>query len=252
MLKQSLVGFLVAALAIACSSSDDASSGTGTDALYAECSTPNECQSGLCLTLKQNLQNKTGLCTQSCNDDGGCAGGRCVDLPPGIGGGSITKVCLASCTTDTDCKNGFVCTPSSEGNVCLVRASNDTPTSCTQDSDCKEAKAKCISSQNSTAKACTHALDAPDIFERECSADTVDACPGLTCLPLTANAQNKTGICTLACKQDADCPNASCVDFGTQKLCLGNCTTDTDCKNGYICVEDSDAPGTKHCFVAPK
>jgi hypothetical protein len=246
MLKRGLVGLGVAVLLIACGSSDDDT--TATNALYGECSTPNACATGLCLTLKQNLQNKPGVCTQSCTGDPDCAGGRCVDLPPGIGGGNITKVCLAACAADSDCKNGFVCTTSAQGNVCLVRNA-DSPTTCTQDSDCKEAKAQCISSQSSAAKACSKALDAPDVFERECTLDTAESCPGLTCLTLKANAQNKSGICTMGCANDEDCPGGACIDFGVQKLCMGTCKTDPDCANGYVCVDDPDTTDKKFCFV---
>lgn len=243
MLDRKLVSLFVAAVLVACSSSDDASSG---GAAQTECDAPTDCASSLCLTLKPNLQNKAGICTSQCTDDTQCSGGKCVDISQ-LSPGTTTRICLASCALDRDCTNGFVCVGSESGNVCLARTA-DTPLPCTEDSQCTEAKAQCITGA-SGARACSHALDAADVFQRECTLETAGTCPGLACLTLKANAQKKSGICTMSCADDNDCPNAACVDAGTEKICLATCETDADCKNGYACTAEGGVSTRKVCLV---
>lgn len=231
-------------------SSGPAGNGTVTSrtSLLAECTGPAQCEGLVCLTLKQNPQNKAGICTAPCADDSACAGGKCVDIPATLGSG-ISRVCFASCATDADCGNGFVCVESGQGPVCFVRSA-DGPTPCTTDADCTEPKAQCFSSSTGI-KGCSRALDAPDVFERECSEETIGDCPGFLCLTLNPNAQNKSGICSLDCADDTDCPGGACVAFGDRNICLASCTDDEDCANGFVCVPEGPGSTRQVCLVEP-
>lgn len=87
-------------------------------ALQTECSaeTVNSCAGYACLTLGDNAQGKTGLCSFRCSENADCGDGVCVTLQ-GVGG-----ACLVPCSDNADCANGFVCVadPGGAGKACLV------------------------------------------------------------------------------------------------------------------------------------
>jgi hypothetical protein len=117
---------------------------------------------------------------------------------------------------------------------------------CMQDSDCAAPDAKCRKGDM-----CTGSLGG-EAFETECTAATEWNCAGIACTEFPANAQNKTGICTLPCDIDEDCgPGGACVDLGGSNLyCRSVCAVDADCANGFVCVDNPTGTG-KSCFVVP-
>lgn len=99
---------------------------------------------------------------------------------------------------------------------------------------------------------CTGPIDAL-AFQLECVREAPEACPGLVCIGLVDNLQDKTGICSLPCSDDAECGvNAACVALtAAQSYCLHTCATDPDCQNGFACVDDPGGRG-KACLVTPR
>jgi hypothetical protein len=73
---------------------------------------PNEeCGGEICVDLQganptANVQGKTGICAELCHNPNGCtAGGTCVAASDGV------VWCRQLCKADSDCLDGFVCTP---------------------------------------------------------------------------------------------------------------------------------------------
>jgi len=115
--------------------------------------------------------------------------------------------------------------------------------------ECGEEGARCMVA-TSGGQICTGAL-AGDSYEVECSAVTIDNCPGLSCITLNDNYQNKTGICTALCETDDHCgKNGVCLDFERDigKHCLSSCVSTTDCSGGFVCLP-AKQDGTKVCLV---
>ena len=93
------------------------------DSYEIECSTSNRiCPGRLCIELKANQQNKSGICSSTCfvalQDCG--QGAECIPRNQG----DIEGICLKKCTQDSECKNGFVCNieQGAPYGACLVRA----------------------------------------------------------------------------------------------------------------------------------
>jgi len=117
---------------------------------------------------------------------------------------------------------------------------------CVERDDCAEPSAVCRK-----GNLCTGPIDSL-AYQIECTRDAPESCPGLVCIGLVANLENKTGICSLPCADDAECgDNAACVALsGSQSYCLHTCLTEADCENGFTCVDDPDGRG-KACLVTP-
>jgi len=227
-------GFVLLAAIAACASTTSGSGAAGAtaDPYTKECTqdTVADCQGKLCLTLEGNTEGKTGVCSASCTTDAQCTGGICLH----IANGTIDQsLCFRSCQADGDCANGFACiqADTSGRKICLVHAVV-AGTKCTESSECTEAKAVCTTTDS--GKFCTGALDAPDVFQRECK--SANDCPGLACLTLKPNKQQKAGLCTLACTGDGDCPNGICASSPFGKYCVSKCQQATDCDNGFVCL----------------
>ena len=72
------------------------------------------CPGGRCLTLLDNPQGKSGICSARCNSDADCGnpGSICIELD--VGGS-----CLALCDSET-CINGYHCISDGSLGVCFV------------------------------------------------------------------------------------------------------------------------------------
>ncbi len=77
------------------------------DSYEKECSTKTveSCDGLVCLTLKANKQNMTGICTARCDDNPWACGegGKCAEMP------DKSQLCVSTCTSNADCGGGFVC-----------------------------------------------------------------------------------------------------------------------------------------------
>lgn len=176
---------------------------TTTGELGAACRTHDDCKSGLgCLGTADGFSD--GVCSRGCAAIACPTKSVCVDLRTTPAGASA---CMAACTGDGDCRNGYSCCKSLTG-----------------------------------ASACLPAAMCP-ATNLGASPDVGMACPaggacagGETC---QAGAPFPDGACTRACALgNADtCPsNARCVDTETGAWCLASCGGPGDCRPGYDCV----------------
>ncbi len=89
------------------------------------CNDAWSCESGQCLALGENTQNKPGICVSTCRRDTQCANDeRCATSP-----GGSSSYCLKACTHSTACADGFVCT-GHEPSVCFVEPKATSGGSC--------------------------------------------------------------------------------------------------------------------------
>lgn len=106
--------------------------------------------------------------------------------------------------------------------------------------ECGEDSARCFT-RTSGEGVCSGVLRG-ESYELDCSRPTVENCPGLVCIELNDNLQNKTGICSALCDEDADCGEGGrCIDFegDVGKRCLSKCASDEECSNGFICLNET-------------
>jgi len=53
------------------------------------------------------------------------------------------------------------------------------------------------------------------------------------------------GYCSAACTSPAECgPDAQCIEYCSQRLCLASCQRDTDCRVPYHCFSPGEDGGT--------
>lgn len=242
------VGLLL--LEAACTATSDRAAGESLDmpdAFTKECTlaTADACPGRFCVSLKENLDNRTGLCTARCSADADCPSGACL----AVKNEEIdANICFRTCESNADCPNGLTCIEDADSKrkICFVRTGKR-GSPCNDASECTEPKAACAEFRG--RRQCTGALDAPDIFERECAEPS--SCPGGVCIFLKPNVQEKAGICSMACAADADCPGGACLVFGQEKLCASRCTDDADCSNGFVC-RPSASSEAKACSVQSK
>ncbi len=171
----------------------------------------DECVSGdgcpRCLT-EAKYGYDDGYCSKNCQSDSACApDAKCVDYDNnGLG------LCLASCSTNSDCRSGHYCQPGpgAGANTCVPGGSGN----------------GAVGSSCSTYSQCAGGLDGSCALE--------------------SNGW-KGGYCIVWCDSDADCPSGSSCDDG--RFCTDNCQSDADCRSGYLCF-DGDQGGTKTCLPA--
>lgn len=121
---------------------------------------------------------------------------------------------------------------------------------CDASADCAELEARCLVEE--AVPVCTGSL-ARGAFETACAGATSDAalaCPGLVCISLKPNAQQKAGQCSAPCATDADCGSSGvCVAVLDGRYCFGACTLGEGCDGGYVCVTGPGGRGV--CSVTP-
>lgn len=113
--------------------------------------------------------------------------------------------------------------------------------------------------------AIAHPADATDPYERPCT--VAGDCPGRKCIRLRPNLAGLQGLCSRACRNDADCgERAGCFDLGRAgPTCLARCgpelaagydtvgetaASPSDCAEGLRCLAVG-ASGERACFVEP-
>ncbi|MBN1606228.1 MAG: hypothetical protein JW940_06320 [Polyangiaceae bacterium] len=189
-----------------------------TAAVGGKCVTDAACQTGLCLRQALSASAQTwlgGYCSQSCGPTRGCpVGSSCLTFE------DASALCVASCSTRTDCRMGYVCATG----LCLP--------------DCRlgwscGARLQC----DSNSGACVATAPAPGPIGAACTLNA--QCASGVCTP-DMDASGSTGwtggYCTQSCSGGASCPAGSmCVTFadGTA-YCSASCTADT-CRPGYVC-----------------
>ncbi len=229
-----------------------------------------------------------GYCSKRCPTDCGAAA-HCVDFPD-----LATAICMSDCTSDADCRSGYVCADidGASGSECVPTANGTTKVGgactvindctggldgicwsgalstpdgyctkrCSTDSDCgtgahcsqERCYADCSSSTDCrTGYLCFDPADegrdsclpaglgdgqVGDACEyvRDCSGGEYAICGDVAATP--------NGYCTILCGPgEGTCPAESfCYDVGNQPICVDECSENTDCRNGYRCIFDSN------------
>jgi hypothetical protein len=184
----------------------------------APCERPTDCDSGM--VCASGLPD--GYCTLDCSEITCPSGTECATY----GGGSF---CFDACTSDTQCRNGYVCS----GGICNVP--------CTRDAECSGGQVceagRCAGA--GVGDACDTGSDCED---------------GLTCYRGVSD-----GYCTASCESHEDCPvGSACGSMRGDLFCLAMCRDDIDCGTGQRCLggmctvpctSDGDCAGEAFCDV---
>jgi hypothetical protein len=219
----------------------------GPKAAGEQCFDHNQCQSlnndPIC--LDQSLGFPDGYCSQFCDVAApDCLGDSvCFDL-----GISAHGVCLDGCTSNSDCRPGYlcgdkglstlVCTLAPEAN-CTDQQDNDADKliDCS-DPDACQTSANCIPGPSPLGAACT--------TNSQC-----DTFAGNDPLCLTQQQNNwPGGYCTEWCNSNADCgPAGLCRSWNfSQGQCFKKCSGVADCRPGYVCSDDFGSFPETVCF----
>lgn len=161
---------------------------------------------------------------EPCTADSQCEHEKCLP-DPAFPGGFCTK---------TNCRNDSECSAPSD--VCVSRTGPDIcANGCTSDGDCRDGYL-CYAASSGEDLACLPAGQKPvqKKFDGEaCERD--NECEGGTCLqhPTWPDGHCTTEQCGLAVECKEGDHDAAC--FSTQQVCLWTCATSADCRDGYVC-----------------
>lgn len=269
------------------------SGGPLTRALLSACNSDVECTSGMCRPMRKEGGPKR--CTETCASNATCASGfRCETvnnesfcLPHDIGracdmGSDCLFACLtnnayctSTCTTGSDCPNGFGCMPigSPATNVC-VRAAAD----CAADTSQCVVPAACDESPNLVVSSCTIACNtAADCPQRALpflpwTCDGLCRRPGDVYGPLpggydptqwACNALNDVvNVCNDGLHLNFDtfsqpnppavsCGATSTTDGAQGDACLDSCRLGAGCPFGFACAGLAENGGQRIGLCIP-
>ena len=214
-----------------------------TDAVNSvSCTTNADCDPGVCDTeLGHCVCNPVG---GNCEQDNDCVrGGLCFQDDNSMPDGYC--MVYTNCNNpETPCPEGAICT---DDFVCLK--------ACCQDDDCSGDRA-CVEAGADGTIACWPGRGSSTCTGDDCKTigDTCnqddDCIESAFCFDPESYTSFVGGYCSKECARQGDtCPDGSkCWDIGIE-LCLKECDTDEDCREGYVC-SDMDEDGGKGCFVA--
>lgn len=187
----------------------------GTATTGEACRSNATCESGNCV---QTSDFPGGYCTTSnCSqDDKSCTGEDAVC----VANGQEPSICLDSCTSEEDCRDGYECAAHPD-------ASTDV----------------CIKSGSSPGDG--YVVGGDDGSPTGAGCDGNGQCEGGTCVE---SGDFNDGYCTSVGCQSGDCAgNATCVDNSSgPNLCMKLCSDESDCRPGYAC-EPSESAGSSIC-----
>ncbi|MCU0661031.1 MAG: hypothetical protein MUC50_01745 [Myxococcota bacterium] len=198
------------------------------------CEEKQECQSRLCLQESRygSLTGwRDGYCTKGC--DGLCPDSDvCAKFEVG-------SYCLSPCDSARDCRPGYLCHPLLRGCLPDCREGFDClGNSCTSDGLCSVTIHDTASESDTTAQG-TDSDDENDtssLGEIGAACTQSAQCSSGLCMPEQPTSEGiawQDGSCTQAC---GDCPAGSiCATAGPSRLCLPQCGSDSDCRDGYVC-----------------
>ena len=228
---------------------------------FAPCTTTTQCGAipmARCLTVADGYP--TGYCTRGCTSDAVCgADGICLPY-------QNTSLCFRRCDTATDCRAGYQCF--------TARGTGDTAEHacfpfCSTDAQCPGAACNTYSRFCGTVDTAAADNGAP------CTTGT-DCRSGRCFTELSAASGDATGYlggqcysrCTILPAADyagptyprGECPAHSVCEWGAGQsagqpgLCRDECTTEADCRPGFICLHHdrgADAGATTNGYCAP-
>jgi hypothetical protein len=212
-----------------------------------QCFDHNQCQSAnndpLCLNFDMGFPD--GYCSQFCDLAApDCLGDAvCADL-----GVSVHGVCLDGCTSNGDCRPGYmcgdlglptlVCTLAPEAN-CTDQIDNDADKlmDCSDPLACQTSP-NCVPGALALGSACTtnSQCDTFDGNDPLCISQQQNGWPG--------------GYCTEWCSTDAECgPQGICKSWlWSQGQCFKKCAGIADCRPGYQCGDNFGSFPENVCF----
>ncbi len=183
--------------------------------------TASECADGLCIAL----DSASGFCTRSCTEDSKCGSGYVCSAA-----GRYGKVChkLTGCKTDGECPAGHACNPGT-GN-CYIKVSRTLCSPCQDGLQCPPDGA-CFSAAGSGEQFCTTACGenglCPQGFTCQSIPAGVDRAMISQCVPVSESCDFGKTLCA-PCKGDAECG-------GAFDLCVRNVVS-----NETFCGKDCD------------
>ena len=219
----------------------DAPVDTGPLPLFSPCTSRVQCGSGrVCSSIADGYPG--GSCTKACTRDADCgAEGICW---PFVGGGSR---CIPRCDTVADCREGYQCLGISgrEDRACFPFCTADSqcaPMACNQwtrtcgttDSTRAENGAACAASADCRSGRCTREVNT----DGAPTGSLGGICYSLCTVPPNT-AYNGTTIPRADCPMGSVCPRDSTTTAGGVGLCRVECTTNDQCRPGFICVHPS-------------
>ncbi len=166
-----------------------------------------------------------GYCTTSCSNSD-CPENSACDTLQGY------NVCLSSCATREDCREGYDCLPSSAGD--LVCMPSCTVLGCGSGERCDE-----------TSGDCYH--DGPSIPGGACENSLECAMDGWCLQEERFGIQG--GFCGVRCDDSVSCPlDFSCVKMTWVSFCLEVCEQESDCRQGFTCQPSEEDPAVGLCW----
>jgi hypothetical protein len=204
------------------------------------CTDAAECPSGGACITENGSGWPSGSCATGCDfaTNAGCEGGACIAQT--FGGG----LCTSSCATDTDCREGYACTPVNGAPGRMYCAPD-----CAGDTECASAGNVC----NPGVGTCDVPFDASRLGDT-CRGDG-QGCEGGTCLRESTNGYPGSYCIYAGCTLGGtDCPSGGvCAPgSGTVNLCLLGCDNSGDCRPGYACrlSDPADTESPRACVPA--
>ena len=204
------------------------------------CAATEECPSGSFCLGESFAGWPAGTCIGANCDpatNAGCTGDdRCTIF------GGFGAFCVDGCARDADCRAGYSCQESNNGDICQP--------GCESDDVCTDGRA-C----NPALGTCAAPFD-PSRYDIACSAGR-GGCAGGTCFSEGASGFPDSACVYTGC--DAAAPDAEdgcpgdgvCVDDGGLGFCVRGCADVSACRAGYACrTPDGDEASGTGCLPA--
>jgi hypothetical protein len=188
-----------------------------TVAVGGGCSSDDVCATSSCLPATDLGGKPTGWSGGYCSGDcstTSCPQGECQALADG------KRYCLSACSSDGDCRSGYVCDQSLS--VCLP--------DCRKSWSCGDTLTCSQSSGNCEPPSKTTQVGGACIYDVTCTTGT--------CFAATDSGGNATGWTGGYCSGDcSSCSQGKCQALEDGKsYCLASCSSNTACRSGYLCA----------------
>jgi hypothetical protein len=194
------------------------------------CDADKDCGNGMCLLNLQGsfggamMEAPGGYCSAVCMTNADCGEeGACSGAFAGIGGiGATSGRCLKSCSTASDCRDGYRCVNALGMAVTGDAGVQDPTGGLLGASGCEPIPA--------TNKLADGIVGSPCADAADCGEGRCETGGGTLVYP--------DGYCTGMCLESSDCgANGSCTLplTGGAGTCYLSCGSDSDCREGYRC-----------------
>ncbi|MBI2895028.1 MAG: matrixin family metalloprotease [Deltaproteobacteria bacterium] len=217
------------------------------------CDEPEQCLSALCISP----DGGASVCSQDCEETepgSGCPGGfwcrqlDTCDEGACVAGSLGTTANTLPCDSDDECASGR-CAQLEEGRVCASPCDPDDG-SCGGDASCVDVPGPCgacgggdpprdVGDPCEDGAECLSGRCVGFAGNKRCTreCDEADDCPdGWVCEGGLCFVQDEGTICA-PCNDDGDCVSRLCVSGDGAGFCSRECDGETDCPDGYSCVE---------------